>query len=84
MVALAGDGGFLYALGELATQRQHGLDNLVSIVFNDGAFGNVKRTQEQAFSGRMLGSDLVNPDFVALGKAFGIDAERPILLEPLK
>jgi acetolactate synthase-1/2/3 large subunit len=76
VVALAGDGGFLYALGELATQRQHGLNNLISIVFNDSAFGNVKRTQEQSFGGRMLGSDLVNPDFVALGKAFGIDAER--------
>ena len=75
VVALAGDGGFLYALGELATQRQHGL-NAVSIVFNDNAFGNVKRTQEQAFGGRMLGSELVNPDFVALGKSFGIDSER--------
>jgi acetolactate synthase-1/2/3 large subunit len=75
VVALAGDGGFLYALAELATQRQHEL-NVVSIVFNDNAFGNVKRTQELAFGGRMLGSELVNPDFVAVGKAFGIDAER--------
>jgi acetolactate synthase-1/2/3 large subunit len=75
VVALAGDGGFLYALGELATQRQHAL-NVVSIVFNDGAYGNVKRTQEQAFGGRILGSELVNPDFVTLGRAFGIDAER--------
>jgi acetolactate synthase-1/2/3 large subunit len=75
VVALAGDGGFLYALGELATQRQHGL-KLISIVFNDHAYGNVKRTQHEAFGGRMLGSDLVNPDFVALGRSFGIDAER--------
>jgi acetolactate synthase-1/2/3 large subunit len=75
VLAIAGDGGFMYSVAELATQRQHGL-NVVSIVFNDGAFGNVKRTQEQVFSGRLIASDLVNPDFVALARAFGIDAER--------
>jgi acetolactate synthase-1/2/3 large subunit len=75
VVAIAGDGGFLYAVAELATQRQHDLP-VVSIVFNDSAFGNVKRTQEQAFGGRVLASELVNPDFVALGRAFGVDAER--------
>jgi acetolactate synthase I/II/III large subunit len=75
VLALAGDGGFLYSIGELATQRQHGL-NVVSVVFNDEAFGNVLRTQEQAFGGRILGSQLVNPDFVALARSFGIDAER--------
>ncbi len=75
VVAIAGDGGFMYSVGELATQRQHGL-NVVSIVFNDGAFGNVKRTQEQQFGGRLLSSDLVNPDFVALASSFGICAER--------
>ena len=75
VLAIAGDGGFLYAVAELATQRQHGL-NVVSVVFNDGAFGNVKRTQEQVFGGRLIASDLVNPDFVALARSFGIDAER--------
>jgi acetolactate synthase-1/2/3 large subunit len=75
VVALAGDGGFLYSLGELATQRQHGL-NIVSIVFNDNAFGNVKRTQQQAFGGRTLGSELVNPDLVAVAEGFGIRATR--------
>jgi acetolactate synthase I/II/III large subunit len=75
VVTIAGDGGFMYAIGELATQRQHGL-NVVSIVFNDCAFGNVKRTQEQTFGGRLIASDLVNPDFVALARSFGIDAER--------
>jgi acetolactate synthase-1/2/3 large subunit len=75
VLTIAGDGGFMYSIGELATQRQHGI-NVVSIVFNDGAFGNVKRTQEQAFEGRLLASDLMNPDFVALARSFGIDAER--------
>ncbi|MFN8541614.1 MAG: thiamine pyrophosphate-dependent enzyme [Thermomicrobiales bacterium] len=55
VVALAGDGGFLYTIQELATQRQHGL-NVVSVVFNDNAFGNVRRTQQQQFGGRLLGS----------------------------
>jgi acetolactate synthase-1/2/3 large subunit len=75
VLAIAGDGGFLYTIAELATQAQHGL-NVVSVVFNDGAFGNVKRTQEQQFSGRVIASDLTNPDFVGLARAFGIDAER--------
>jgi acetolactate synthase-1/2/3 large subunit len=83
VVAIAGDGGFLYSLGELATQRQHGI-NVVSIVFNDNAFGNVKRTQEDMFGGRLLSSELVNPDFVALARSFGIDAERADTPEALK
>jgi acetolactate synthase I/II/III large subunit len=64
----------MYSIGDIATQRQHGL-SVVSIVFNDGAFGNVKRTQQQQFGGRVLASDLVNPDFVALARSFGIDAK---------
>lgn len=75
VVAVAGDGGFMYSIGELATQRQHGI-GVVSIVFNDNAFGNVKRTQEQQFGGHLLSSELTNPDFVALARSFGIDAER--------
>jgi acetolactate synthase-1/2/3 large subunit len=75
VLAIAGDGGFMYSVGELATQRQHGL-NVVSVVFNDSAFGNVKRTQEQAFAGRLIASDLVNPSFVDLARSFGIEAER--------
>jgi acetolactate synthase I/II/III large subunit len=75
VLAIAGDGGFAYALAELATQRQHDL-NVVSVVFNDRAFGNVKRTQEQTFGGRLIAADLVNPDFVALAHAFSIPAER--------
>jgi acetolactate synthase-1/2/3 large subunit len=75
VVALAGDGGFLYNVQELATQRQHGL-NVVTIVFNDNAYGNVKRAQQQAFGGRLIASDLVNPDFVALAESFGIRATR--------
>lgn len=75
VVVLAGDGGFLYTLGDLATQSLHDL-NVVSIVFNDGAFGNVKRIQQEGFGGRMLNVDLKNPDFVRLAESFGIQATR--------
>jgi acetolactate synthase I/II/III large subunit len=75
VVTIAGDGGFMYAIAELATQRQRHLP-VVSIVFNDNAFGNVKRTQERLFGGRVIASDLVNPDFVRLAQSFGIDSER--------
>jgi acetolactate synthase-1/2/3 large subunit len=50
--------------------------NVVAVVFNDGAFGNVLRMQREAFGGRTIGSDLLNPDFVRLAEAFGIDGAR--------
>lgn len=74
VVAISGDGGFGWNLQELATAKRYGL-RAVAVVFNDSAFGNVKRMQIGQF-GRVLGSDLVNPDFVKLAQAFGIDAER--------
>jgi acetolactate synthase I/II/III large subunit len=74
VVAVAGDGGFMYTLAELATQRQHDLP-VISVVFNDAAFGNVKRTQQLQFDGRLIASDLVNPDFCAVARAFGVDAD---------
>jgi acetolactate synthase-1/2/3 large subunit len=49
---------------------------LVTIVFNDGAFGNVRRIQQERFGNRLIGSDLANPDFVAFGKSFGAEAVR--------
>lgn len=74
VVSIAGDGGFGWNLQELATARSHGL-RAVAVVFNDSAFGNVKRMQLGQF-GRTLGADLVNPDFVKLAQAFGLDAAR--------
>jgi acetolactate synthase-1/2/3 large subunit len=49
---------------------------LVVVVFNDNAFGNVKRIQQQNYRGRTIASDLTNPDFVALAKSFGIAGMR--------
>ena len=83
VVAVSGDGGFLYNSQELATAVQYGI-NATVIVFNDNAYGNVKRDQARKFDGRVIGSDLHNPDFVKLAQAYGargVLAEGPEELE---
>jgi acetolactate synthase-1/2/3 large subunit len=47
---------------------------VVAIVFNNGAYGNVRRDQQTGYGNRLLGADLENPDFVALAQAFGVTA----------
>jgi acetolactate synthase-1/2/3 large subunit len=71
VVCVTGDGGFLYACGELSTAVQYGI-NLVTIVFNDQAFGSTKSDQQRNYQGRLVETDLKNPDFVALANAFGV------------
>jgi acetolactate synthase-1/2/3 large subunit len=75
VVAICGDGGFMFAVQELATAVQYGV-GVVTLVFNNGAYGNVRRDQRESFGGRVIASDLVNPDFVALARSFGVTAER--------
>ena len=75
VVSITGDGGFQFALQELATAAQYGLD-LVTVLFNNGAYGNVMRDQTRLYSGRVLGAALANPDFVALAASYGIHAAR--------
>ena len=67
--------GLLCLSGELATAVQYNIAAIV-IVFNDNAYGNVKRAQETSFGGRVIGTDLVNPDFVTLAQSFGVRAAR--------
>jgi acetolactate synthase-1/2/3 large subunit len=74
VVCVSGDGGFGWNLQELATAGKYNLP-VVAVVFNDSAFGNVKRLQVDQF-GRQLGVDLHNPDFVKLAQAFGLDGTR--------
>jgi acetolactate synthase I/II/III large subunit len=74
VVSLSGDGGFMYNVAELATAVQHGI-GVVVVVFDDGAFGNVKRIQSRTF-GREIASTLTNPDFVALAGSFGVKGYR--------
>ncbi len=71
VVSVSGDGGFLFGMQELATARQFNIA-VVAIVFNNSAYGNVRRDQQNAYGNRLMGSDLENPDFVALAKSFGV------------
>jgi len=75
VVAISGDGGFLFTLQELATAVAQKL-NLVALVFNDNAYGAIRTYQDRVFRGRRIGSDLANPDFVKLGEAFGAKSVR--------
>lgn len=70
VVSICGDGGFLFTCQDLATAVQLGL-SLPVVVFNDNCYSGVKAAQDRALDGRYIGVDLVNPDFVALGAAFG-------------
>ena len=70
VLSVTGDGGFLFGATELATAVQHGI-NTVTVVFNDGAYGNVRRMQKEQYGGRVIASELHNPDFVAFAESFG-------------
>ena len=70
VVCVIGDGGFMYACGELATAVRYGI-NLITVLFTDNAFGSTKRDQEINFKGRVCGTDLNNPDFSKLAELFG-------------
>ena len=74
VVALAGDGCFLMNGQELATAVAHGADMLVLVVDN-GGYGTIRMHQEREYPGRVSGTGLRNPDFAALGRAYGCWAE---------
>ncbi|MFT0877497.1 thiamine pyrophosphate-dependent enzyme [Rhodopseudomonas sp. G2_2311] len=75
VVAITGDGGFMFGVQELATAVQYNI-GVVTLVFDNSAYGNVRRDQVNLFDGRVVASDLVNPDFVKLAESFGVGAER--------
>lgn len=75
VVAITGDGGFMFGVQELATAVQFNI-GVVTLVFNNNAYGNVRRDQRERFDGRVVASDLVNPDFVKLAESFGVAAAR--------
>jgi acetolactate synthase-1/2/3 large subunit len=75
VVSINGDGGFAYNVMELASMVQHHIP-LVAIVFNDNAYGNVKRIQQLRFGGRTIASDLHNPDMMKLADAYGVEGHR--------
>jgi acetolactate synthase-1/2/3 large subunit len=75
VVALSGDGGFMFNVQELATAVRHRIP-IVVIVFNDSAYGNVRNMQKSLHGNRVIGSDLANPDFMKLADSFGIGGHR--------
>ena len=70
VLSINGDGGLMYNIQELSSAVKHNIP-LVAIVFNDGAFGNVRRMQQELHGERVIASDLTNPDFVKLAESFG-------------
>ncbi|MGD8838103.1 MAG: thiamine pyrophosphate-binding protein [Gammaproteobacteria bacterium] len=77
VVAFAGDGDFMMNGQELATAMQYGA-NIVVLVVNNGTYATIRMHQEREYPGRVIGTDMVNPDFVALAAAHGAHTERVI------
>ncbi len=75
VVAFVGDGEFQMTIQELATATQVGAQPIV-LVFNNGTYGTIRMHQERTYPARVSGTDIVNPDFVAIGKANGFHSER--------
>lgn len=70
VIQISGDGGFMFNVQELASAVQYQLP-ITTVVFNDKRFTNVQRQQKEWFGGRVIASDLHNPDFVKLAESFG-------------
>ncbi|MBV8533993.1 MAG: TPP-binding protein, partial [Alphaproteobacteria bacterium] len=83
VVSICGDGGFLFTATELATAVRHNIP-LVTIVFNDNAYGNVRRMQEERYGNRVIASDLRNPDFPRMAESFGLTGLRARTPEELR
>ena len=71
VVSISGDGGALYTISELATAARHNIP-ITAIIFNDNAFGNVRRFQIEKYNNRPIASDLKSPNFVKLAASFGV------------
>ena len=76
VVNIAGDGDFLMTGQELATATGYGAKRLISVVVDNGTYGTIRMHQERDYPGRVSGSDLFNPDFAALARAYGWNAQR--------
>ena len=75
VVCFAGDGDFQMTCQELATAAQAGAQPII-LILNNGTYGTIRAHQERHYPGRVSGTDVVNPDFVTLAKAYGFHAER--------
>ncbi|MCA9929651.1 MAG: hypothetical protein KC419_14290 [Anaerolineales bacterium] len=83
VIAVAGDGGFMFGVQELATAVQHHI-GLVTLVFNNNQYGNVQQMQKNVYGNRVIATDLHNPDFVRLAESFGAQAFRAETIDQLR
>ncbi|MBX5334251.1 acetolactate synthase [Rhodococcus fascians] len=84
VLSVTGDGGFMFAATELATAVQHNI-GLVTVLFNNGQYGNVQQMQRDLYGGRVIATDLRNPNFEGFVTSFGADyahASSPAELAP--
>ena len=75
VIAMTGDGDFMMNDQELATAMQYQA-NIIVIVVNNGIYATIRMHQEREYPHRVIGTDMINPDFVALAQAYGAHAER--------
>ena len=74
VVSFSGDGCFLMNGQEMATAVQYGA-KVIFIVVNNGTYGTIRMHQEREYPARVSGTDLHNPDFAAMARAFGLNGE---------
>jgi acetolactate synthase-1/2/3 large subunit len=74
VLTFVGDGGFMMTGQELATAMHHQLDPII-LLFNNGLYGTIRMHQEREYPDRIIGTDLTNPDFAALARAYGAHGE---------
>jgi acetolactate synthase I/II/III large subunit len=82
VVCITGDGGFQYNAQELGTAVQYGINPIV-MIFNDNAWGVLKAYQQDRFDGRLMATDLVNPDFIKLFGSYDIEGVRVTTVKEL-
>ena len=83
VIAVAGDGGFMFSVQELATAVQHRI-GLVTLIFNNNQYGNVQQMQRTLYNNRVIATDLHNPDFVKMAESFGAQAFRAETADQLR
>ncbi len=80
VISISGDGGFMFSSQELSTAMKYKI-NVIALVFNNSAYGASRRDQTDNYSERYIGTDLFNPDFVAMAESFGAIGLRSNLSE---
>lgn len=75
VISISGDGGFSWTMQELSTAKKYGI-GLITIIFHDGYYGNVRRIQKNRYGARYFATDLSNPNYAKLADAFGVASAR--------